>query len=72
MNLSASQRADIETALDTMAAELKAHGLLRHPVSGHYLRAIRIVREIPPGHRRVRSDLETQRDGRQRRLAVDE
>lgn len=61
MTLSASQRADIETALDTMAAELKAHGLLRHPVSGHYLRAIRIVREIPQGFRRVRRDFDDQR-----------
>lgn len=56
MKLSRLQLADIEKALDSMAVKLKEHDLLKHPEAGAYLRAIRLVRDLPPGHRRMRSD----------------
>lgn len=56
MKLTRLQVAEIEAALDGMAVKLKEHGLLKHPEAGAYLRAIRIVRDLPPGVRRVRSD----------------
>lgn len=61
MKLTALQQAEVESALDSMAAALKEHGLLKHPVSGKYLRAIRVMRDVPPGFRRVRRDFEDQR-----------
>lgn len=63
-----SKLADIEDALDAMAVELKAHGLLRHPVAGKYLRAIRIVRDLPPNTRRLRSDFNGRHHGPQQQI----
>ena len=51
-----AQRADIESALDSMAEALAAHGLLHEPLRSRYVRAVRIVRDLPPGIRRQRSD----------------
>jgi hypothetical protein len=59
---------DIETALDAMAVELKAHGLLKHPICGQYLRAIRLVRELPPHTRRLRSDFNQRHHGPQQQI----
>lgn len=63
-----SQRADIETALDQMALILDEHGLMKHPVSGLYLRAIRIVRDLPPNTRRLRSDFNERHHGPQQQI----
>lgn len=50
-----STRSDIETALDLMAMELAQYGPMPERVRAAYVRAVRLVREIP-GHRRIRSD----------------
>lgn len=71
MKLSRLQLADIEKALDTMAVKLKEHGLLKHPEAGAYLRAIRIVRDLPPGFRRVRRDFEGRHPGPQRDMGIE-
>lgn len=50
-----STRSDIETALDLMAVALTDAGLLSEPIRATYVKAVRLVRDIP-GHRRIRSD----------------
>jgi hypothetical protein len=66
--MNATQRTDIETALDAMAIEPQAHGLLKHPVDGKYLLAIRHVRELPPNTRRLRSDFNGRHHGPQQQI----
>lgn len=66
--MSPTQRTDIETALDAMAIELQAHGLLKHPVDGLFLLAIRHVRELPPNTRRLRSDFNGRHHGPQQQI----
>lgn len=70
MKLSRLQLADIEKALDTMAVKLKEHGLLKHPEACAYLRAIRAVRDVPDGFRRVRRDFEGRHPGRQQEIEI--
>lgn len=65
-----AQRSDIETCLDRMRDELVEAGRFRYPLEGLYLRAIRIVREVPAGTRRIRKDFGARRPGRQQGLDI--
>lgn len=58
MNLSNDQREAVERALDDLWDLVRDHcdGMPLVKASASYLRAIAIVREVPPGERRVRSD----------------
>lgn len=64
-----SHKSDIETALDLMDAVIRERGGHTKQSRAAYLRAIAVYRDIPSGHRRVRSDFETRRDTRQMELA---
>jgi len=70
MKLTDRQRSDIETALDEMAMELMACGRFRKTMRRQYVKAIRSFRDIPSGHRRVRSDFVGGRQRKQQELDI--
>lgn len=62
--LSETERELIERALDTMAAAMGSDAQARHEALMVYERAVTLVRERPPGARRLRSDFNQRRQNR--------
>lgn len=69
IKLTEKQRIQLETLLDNMALALGVEeGFMSHKLRRDYQRGVSLVREVPQGHRRLRSDFNDKGNKRQQPL----